>query len=250
MASAAREPHAPHLPAGAVKRITREIAQLTRDADEMAKCGIFYAPSDSDISRGYALIVGPEDTPYFGGAFFFSVHFPDTYPMVPPIVKSLTQDGETRFNPNLYCCGKVCLSILNTWQGDQWSPSLTVRAVLTSIQALVLHKNPLTNEPAYETSNPAVLSSPKYQKYNAVVSTATFKTAILHVLEDSQTFGAPLSLLASYLAFLLPLRDKLLKHYSVLRDEYYAHAGLKEDVYGRTCLPQFDKWLTRLRAIL
>ena len=29
----------------------------------------------------------------------------------------LTNDGNTRFHPNLYRNGKVCLSVLNTWRG-------------------------------------------------------------------------------------------------------------------------------------
>ena len=36
-----------------------------------------------------------------------------------------TGGGRVRFNPNLYHCGKVCLSLLGTWsagQGESWSP--------------------------------------------------------------------------------------------------------------------------------
>lgn len=32
---------------------------------------------------------------------------------------STTGHGKVRFNPNLYNCGKVCLSLLGTW-GDNW----------------------------------------------------------------------------------------------------------------------------------
>ena len=33
--------------------------------------------------------------------------------------------GSVRFNPNLYNCGKVCLSLLGTWsgaKGETWDP--------------------------------------------------------------------------------------------------------------------------------
>ena len=33
--------------------------------------GIFYMHDDEDMLKGYALIVGPSDTPYFGGFYFF-----------------------------------------------------------------------------------------------------------------------------------------------------------------------------------
>lgn len=37
-----------------------------------------------------------------------------------------TGQGTVRFNPNLYHCGKVCLSLLGTWsgsQGENWDPA-------------------------------------------------------------------------------------------------------------------------------
>jgi len=36
-----------------------------------------------------------------------------------------TGQGAVRFNPNLYNCGKVCLSLLGTWRGEtgeNWDP--------------------------------------------------------------------------------------------------------------------------------
>ena len=33
-----------------------------------------------------------------------------------------TGGGRVRFNPNLYACGKVCLSLLGTWSGPSWVP--------------------------------------------------------------------------------------------------------------------------------
>lgn len=62
--------------------------------------------------------------------------------------------GGLRINPNLYACGKVCLSLLNTWPGsgcEKWNPSSsTMLQVLVSIQALVLNAAPYFNEPGYE----------------------------------------------------------------------------------------------------
>lgn len=34
-----------------------------------------------------------------------------------------TGNGSVRFNPNLYNCGKVCLSLLGTWSGPSWDPA-------------------------------------------------------------------------------------------------------------------------------
>lgn len=63
------------------------------------------------------------------------------------------RSGGLRLNPNLYECGKVCLSLLNTWSGtgcEMWNPSnSTMLQVLVSIQALVLNSKPYFNEPGY-----------------------------------------------------------------------------------------------------
>ena len=42
------------------------------------------------------------------------------YPATPPKVNlQTTGKGSVRFNPNLYNCGKVCLTLLGTWPGDR-----------------------------------------------------------------------------------------------------------------------------------
>ena len=95
----------------------------------------------------HALIIGPFDTPYEGGFFYFIINFPDDYPHQPPKAKLMTTGGGTvRFNPNLYANGKVCLSILGTWSGPSWSPVQSLSSVLLSIQSL-MNEKPYHNEP-------------------------------------------------------------------------------------------------------
>lgn len=54
-------------------------------------------------------------------------------------------------NPNLYEDGKVCLSLLGTWQGPGWQPGQsTLLQVLISIQSMILGtSDPFFNEPGY-----------------------------------------------------------------------------------------------------
>lgn len=130
-----------------------------------------------------AVIVGPAETPYHDGLFFFDIIFPSDYPSQPPVCDwwwctvlfhnhclaegldywywNAMQDvhyhsGGLRLNPNLYACGKVCLSLLNTWSGsknEKWCPrKSTMLQVLVSIQGLVLNAKPYFNEPGYEKS--------------------------------------------------------------------------------------------------
>lgn len=75
--------------------------------------GIFVIQDESDLTTIHALITGPFRTPYEGGYFYFVVRCPVDYPIKPPIVRFMTTGaGTVRFNPNLYKCGKVCISIL------------------------------------------------------------------------------------------------------------------------------------------
>jgi ubiquitin-conjugating enzyme E2 Z len=140
------------------KIITKEtIQRLLKDVKDVIKNpltenGIYYVHDDTDILTGYAMIVGPEETPYFGGFYFFKFHYPADYPHSPPKVTYCTNDGVTRFNPNLYKCGKVCISLLNTWRGEQWTSCQTISTVLLTLCTL-LCEDPLLNEPGVSKSS-------------------------------------------------------------------------------------------------
>jgi ubiquitin-protein ligase len=127
------------------------ISRLLKDVKDIIKNpltdqGIYYIHDDTDMLKGYAMIVGPSETPYFGGFYFFELTYPYDYPYSPPKVNYCTNGNGIRFNPNLYKCGKVCISILNTWRGDQWTPCQTISTVLLTLCTL-LCKDPLLNEP-------------------------------------------------------------------------------------------------------
>jgi ubiquitin-conjugating enzyme E2 Z len=131
----------------ATRRLLKDVQNAQQDI--MKQQGIWYSMNETDMTKGYALLKGPEDTPYEGCLLFFSVQFPSDYPFSPPKVLFLTSDGRTRFHPNLYVEGKVCLSILGTFSGPSWSATQSLSSVLLSILAL-LDKNPLSHEPYYE----------------------------------------------------------------------------------------------------
>ncbi len=98
------------------------------------------------------MYLGPEGTPYCHGCFLFDIHCYGNYPNNSPHVNLQTTGyGAVRFNPNLYNCGKVCLSLLGTWSGAQnetWDPKTsTLLQVLVSIQSLIFVPQPYFNEP-------------------------------------------------------------------------------------------------------
>lgn len=137
---------------------------------------IHYIHDDEDILKGYAVIMGPSDTVYYGGAYLFEFNFPDNYPYSPPTLKFKTNDGVTRFNPNLYKNGKVCVSILNTWQGEEWSSCQTISSVLLTLVSL-LNNNPLLNEPGITDKHP------EFNKYNRCIHYKNIDVAIIGFLD-------------------------------------------------------------------
>lgn len=133
-----------------IQRLLKDIKQIINHP--LTDNGIYYSHDETDMMKGYAMIIGPANTPYFGGFYFFKFEFPYDYPFSPPKVTYMTNDGSTRYNPNLYKCGKVCVSILNTWPGDKWSACQTLNSILLSLCSL-LNDAPLENEPGHNKNS-------------------------------------------------------------------------------------------------
>ena len=96
-----------------------------------------------------AAIEGPSGTPYEGGLFVFDIYLPPSYPAVPP--KAFYWAYGKYINPNLYECGKVCLSLLGTWNGPGWEQDTsTLLQLFVSIQGLILIEAPYCNEPGQQ----------------------------------------------------------------------------------------------------
>ena len=139
------------------KRILKDIESVSFNKDSWDGKQTYYYHTDGDIMKGHVLILGVENSPYYGGFYFFDNTFPDEYPFVPPQWKFLTNDGRTRFNPNLYQIngnGKVCLSILNTWGESTWSQVQRFSSVLETVRAHLFHDKPLINEPGFSDKDP------------------------------------------------------------------------------------------------
>ena len=91
-------------------------------------------PVNDDLFIWKGTIIGPDDSPYEGGIFLFSIHFPTDYRFKPPKITFLTKI----YHPNINLNGSICLDILM----DQWSPALIISKVLLSISSLLSDPNP------------------------------------------------------------------------------------------------------------
>ena len=161
----------------ATKRILSDIKIIKKN--ELDKHNIFVSTNDENMYNIKAMIIGPDDTPYEGGFYFFDINFPDNYPLQPPKAKFMTLNNEIRFNPNLYKCGKVCVSLLNTWSGPGWPTACTLSSVLLSIQSL-LNENPIHNEPGWENEN-----GDKCNTYNDIISYYNLKVGLIQMINET-----------------------------------------------------------------
>lgn len=87
------------------------------------------------FSFSILILTGPKDTPYEGGIFFIDIELDNQYPFVPPKMRFITKC----WHPNISSVtGAICLDILK----DQWSPALTLKTALLSLQALLSSPQP------------------------------------------------------------------------------------------------------------
>jgi ubiquitin-conjugating enzyme E2 Z len=163
-------------------RLLKDIRDIMKNP--LTDQGIYYIHDDTDILKGYAMIVGPIDTPYFGGFYFFELNYPNDYPHSPPKVTYCTNGNDIRFNPNLYKNGRVCISLLNTWRGDQWTSCQTISTILLTLCTL-LCKEPLLNEPGVNKEHRDINS------YNEIIEYSNLDVAVCDIVKKKNGVYQP-----------------------------------------------------------
>ena len=114
----------------ALQRIKRELQGIERDPPPFCSGG----PVGDDLFHWQATIMGPPDSPYAGGIFFLTIHFPTDYPFKPPKVAFSTRI----YHPNITSNGIISLNILRS----EWYPGLSISNVLLSICSFMCDPDP------------------------------------------------------------------------------------------------------------
>jgi len=130
--------------------------------------GIFVRSYDDRMDLFNFMIKGPAKTPYEDGIFLFDAQLPADYPKVPPVFHYVSYCSD-RLNPNLYENGKVCVSLLGTWDGkgtEVWNSRSSLLQVLISIQGLILVSEPYYNEAGYERQKGSRIGAENARMYN------------------------------------------------------------------------------------
>ncbi|KAI5070354.1 hypothetical protein GOP47_0014697 [Adiantum capillus-veneris] len=141
-----------------VSRVQKELMEVERDK----LSGVSIQILGSSLSHMQGTIEGPSGTPYEGGVFTIDIQLPSAYPFEPPKMQFITRV----WHPNISSQnGAICLDILK----DQWSPALTLKTALLSLQALL--STPEPGDP-----QDAVVAEQYLKHYSTYVSTARYWT--------------------------------------------------------------------------
>jgi len=124
--------HSPDMASNRVRRIAKELQDIQSDTES----NIFCEPaSGSDLSHLRASFPGPPDTPYEGGTYIVDIKIPNEYPFRPPSMSFTTK----LWHPNVSSqTGAICLDTI----GSAWSPVLTIKSALLSLQSLLSTPEP------------------------------------------------------------------------------------------------------------
>ncbi|KAJ9676546.1 hypothetical protein PVL29_021855 [Vitis rotundifolia] len=136
-------------------RVQKELQECNKNMDVS---GINVKPKGDSLTHLIGTIPGPVGTPYEGGIFQIDIVLPDGYPFEPPRMQFATKV----WHPNISSqSGAICLDILK----DQWSPALTLKTALLSVQALL-------SAPQPDDPQDAVVAQQYLKDYQTYVGTA------------------------------------------------------------------------------
>ncbi|KAH6911710.1 ubiquitin-conjugating enzyme/RWD-like protein [Coprinopsis sp. MPI-PUGE-AT-0042] len=117
-----------------LRRVNKEITDCKNDKTSGIKIDLI----DESPFHLRGSFPGPEDTPYAGGKYEVDIVIPESYPFQPVKMKFITKV----YHPNVSSAsGAICLDILK----DAWSPVLTLKSTLISLQSLLCSPEP--NDP-------------------------------------------------------------------------------------------------------
>ncbi|CUS23413.1 LAQU0S09e04192g1_1 [Lachancea quebecensis] len=117
------------------KRVMKELQAIKDDPEAKVDLQLI---NENDIHLLKGSFLGPPGTPYEGGKFIVDIEVPMEYPFKPPKMKFDTKV----YHPNVSSVtGAICLDILK----NAWSPVITLKSALISLQALL--QSPEPNDP-------------------------------------------------------------------------------------------------------
>ncbi|CAD8059537.1 unnamed protein product [Paramecium sonneborni] len=113
-----------------LKRVIKELITYEQKPHPFVK--VF--PCSHDVSFWKIILIGPEQTPYYGGIYILYMKFPQEYPVQPPDLRFLT----SIYHCNINSQGRICHSIL----GRNYTPDTRVLQIFEAIYGLLMTPEP------------------------------------------------------------------------------------------------------------
>lgn len=151
----------------ALKRIAKEIKQVQENPPQ----DIYIYPHPKNIRKLTFMIVGAEDTPYFGGYYFFELTFPEKYPFEAPDVKFKSGNGQSIL-PNSWG-ENICYSLLSAYTkvyghtdtNMSWTSTMSLNTLLVGLQSFMNSRSRNVKEFNYKYSIAGVLNKTHCYNY-------------------------------------------------------------------------------------
>jgi ubiquitin-conjugating enzyme E2 J2 len=109
-------------------------------------------PSEVNILEWHYLLTGPPDTPYAGGQYWGTLHFPPDYPFKPPAIRMITPSG--RFQPST----RLCLSI-SDFHPKSFNPAWEVSTILIGLLSFMTSEEMTTGSVAASEAERVALAA-------------------------------------------------------------------------------------------
>ncbi|EEP79415.1 conserved hypothetical protein [Uncinocarpus reesii 1704] len=202
-----------------IRRIAKELADIHDDSHSQVT--VDPVGGGDDLTHLKGSFRGPPGTPYEGGTYRVDIRIPADYPFRPPIMKFDTK----LWHPNVSSqTGAICLDTLS----GAWSPVLTIKSALLSLQSLLSTPEPKDPQDA-EVAN-MMLRNPK--EFDRVAR----QWAVLHAGAPQKYIGE-----SSGGATAASIREREIKSKQEQeQEELAAYEGYNKDLIDRFCSMGFD----------
>jgi len=219
---------------------------------ELDAAKIHFHVNEEDITNVLMMVEGPQykldpitstnkETPYFGGFYFFKMDFPDDYPYAPLKIKFKTTSPNWRCHPNFYSSELVCLSSINTWGANEWTPMRNI-----SSEALIIQERfdniPLRHEPGQESATESNFGG----EYNKCVEYGNYRYGIIKMLKNTPE---------EFLVFKDKMIEIFLEKYTLIEEKVFRASKLfhgkkiKSPMYGMHFECNYIEILNNLREL-
>ncbi|KAE9378807.1 hypothetical protein N431DRAFT_326825 [Stipitochalara longipes BDJ] len=204
-----------------LRRIAKELADIQSDVE--SKILAEAADGGADLSHLHASFPGPPDTPYEGGTYVVDIKIPKEYPFRPPQMSFKTK----LWHPNVSSqTGAICLDTL----GTAWSPVLTIKSALLSLQSLLSTPEPKDPQDAEVAS--MLMNNP--EQFQRVAR----EWAIKHANAPKSTNWE--NIIAQQPTKSKPKSQKTLSREEELRQQMLRYQGYNKDLIDRFVNMGFD----------